>query len=250
MQVAQRRERKTRRDAGTVRQTARDAQMLELMAHTYGLPLDLVRAGLGVGMPRVYQLAQRWRDAGWVRMAQVDAGPSWVWPTREVARQMLGWDADWSPRATTTGHARAAAALRLHQVGLDLDRWISERTLRHEEGGYRRKGQTEKHTPDGVEILPDGRRVLIEVELTAKSPERYVVPGSSDAFPNGLLAEISNRAHDLGCSAVAYWCAPQIRPVVERAVAEFRRRDRGPQPVQWFVRDLSEVPGWSVERSG
>lgn len=250
--LVEQRQRAKRIDAGMVRQTARDVAFLEFMAHQYGMPMDLVAQAAGVSMPRTYALVSRWKRAGWVKTGKVDAGPTWVWPTKSTARQYLGWDAaEWTPRATTTQHVRAVAAVRLHQVGLDLERWISERTLRHE-GGYRVKGQTEPHLPDGVEILADGRRVLVEVELTAKSPGRYLEPARQtfEAY-DGLLLKIQNRARQLGCVGVAYWCAPAALPVVSWAVAEFqeriRRAQKGkPNDVQWFVCKLEEVPGWEV----
>jgi len=244
--------RRRRSDRGSVRQTARDALFLEFMAHQYGMPMDLVAQAAGVSMPRAYALVSRWKKAGWVSTGRVDAGPTWVWPTRAMATQYLGWDAPaWRPLASMTPHVRAVAAVRLHQVGLDPTRWISERTLRHE-GGYRVKGQREPHLPDGVEILADGRRVLVEVELTAKSPGRYLEPARQtfEAY-DGLLLEIQNRARQLGCVGVAYWCAPAALDVVRRSVVDFqeriRRSQKGrPNDIQWFVWRLKEVPGWTV----
>lgn len=252
--LVEERQRAKRVDAGVVRQTARDAQLLEWMSHMYGLPLDLIQRGLDIGQVRTYQLAQRWEKAGWTRRGKPDAGPTWVWPTRTTARQYLGWDAaEWVPRATTAAHTRAVAAVRLHRAGLALDRWESERSLRHEQG-YRKRGQTEPHMPDGIEVLEDGTRVLVEVELTAKSPARYI-ESNAQSFDvlNGLLLQVSNRAHELGCQAVAYWCAPAALPVVQRAVNEFvgrLRRGRGHDPAtetRWYVNRLEDVPGWTVQ---
>lgn len=250
--LMEQRQRARRIDAGVVRQTARDVAFLEFMAHQYGMPMDLVAQAAGVSMPRTYALVSRWKRAGWVKTGKVDTGPTWVWPTKSTARQYLGWDAaEWTPRATTTQHVRAVAAVRLHRVGFDLERWISERTLRHE-GGYRVRGQTEPHLPDGVEVLADGRRVLVEVELTAKAPSRYLEPARQtfEAY-DGLLLEIQNRARQLGCVGVAYWCAPAALDVVQRSVVDFqeriRRAQKGkPNDVQWFVCKLEEVPGWAV----
>lgn len=254
MLVEEQRQRRQRSDVGAVRQTARDAQVLEFMTHQYGLPLDLVAQATGVSTPRSYALGSRWKKAGWVETGKVDPGATWVWPKRGMASQYLGWDAPyWRPLATTTAHTRAVAAVRLHQAGLDASRWISERSLRHEQG-YRKKGQTEPHTPDGIEIRPDGTRILVEVELTAKSPGRYLEQqAQSFNTYNGLLLQISNRADELGCQAVAYWCAPAALSVVQNAVNEFQGRLRqrpGHDPnaeQRWFVNRLEDVPGWTVQ---
>ena len=258
MFVEERQQAKRRRDAGQVRMTSRDAEVLEVMAHQYGLPLDLIRRGLKVGMPRVYQLVQRWKRAGWVETSGVDRGPTWVYPTRATAQRFLGWDRvpDWAPRSTTAQHTRAAAAVRLHQAGLDLDRWVSERSLRHDQG-WRQQGRKEPHTPDGIEILPDGRRVLIEVELTAKQRARYIDQplSTSPSVHRGLLLEISNRADQLGCDAVAYWCAPHVVRQVQEVVTEYEQREEIPSEragrgrKYWYVRNLEEVPGWTVQGS-
>lgn len=251
------RQRAKRVDAGVVRQTARDAQLLEWMSSMYGLPLDLVRQALGISEVRTYQLVQRWVKAGWVRRGKVDAGPTWIWPTKAVADQYLGWKApEWAPRSTTAQHTRAAAAVRLHQAGLNLDRWVSERSLRHDQG-WRQQGRKEPHTPDGIEILPDGRRVLIEVELTAKQRARYIDQplSTSPDVHRGLLLEISVRANELGCDAVAYWCAPHVVRQVQEVVTEYEQRDEIPSEragrgrKYWYVRNLEEVPGWTVQGS-
>lgn len=235
--LVEKQQRAKRVDAGVVRQTARDAALLEWIAHMYGLPMDLLQRYLGISQVRTYQLVQRWKRAGWVKTAKVDAGPTWVYLTRSTATRYLGWDADWTPRATNTGHARAVAALRLYRSDFELERWISERTLRHEQG-YRKKGTKEEYTPDGIEVLPDGRRVLIEVELTAKGPDRM----------RGVVSDVMHRANHLGCFAVAYWATPSAASSVEAAVAAYRQewgvRDVDPQ---WFIERIGDVPGWTVE---
>lgn len=249
--LVEQRQRQQRSDVGAVRQTARDAQMLEVMAHQYALPLDLVAHAAGVSTPRSYALGSRWKKAGWAETGKVDAGPTWVWPNRATATQYLGWDAPhWRPLASTTPHVRAVAAVRLHRVGLDTSRWISERSLLHELG-WRKQGRKEPHTPDGIEVLPDGQRALIEVELTAKSPQRYLESAAQTyVATNGLLQEISNRAAELDCQMVTYWCSPAAMPVVSRQVEEYQRRIRqeGGRAAerQWFVRTLEEVPKWTL----
>lgn len=232
------RQRKQRSDAGEIRQTSRDAVLLEWMSHMYGLPQDLLQHGLDVSQVRTYQLVRRWRDAGWVQTGRHEPGRTWVWPTRGVATQYLGWETNWAPKPTTVPHTRAVAALRLHRSGWDLSRWISERQLRHEAGGYRKRGKAEPHLPDGIEVLPDGRRVLIEVELTAKSPQRMWE----------VIQDVDIRAGELNCSAVGYWVTPGAARIVQDAIERHRREwgDRTP----FYVSSIEEVPGWKVEVGG
>lgn len=252
------RQRAQRIDAGTVRQTARDGQVLHWLSEMYGAPADLVRTALGVGQPRLYQLIQRWLKAQWIeKPVQVDAGPAWIYPRQHVVRDYLEWSpANWVPKATTAAHTRAVAAVRLFEHGqhgwppFEVGHWISERQLAHEQG-FARKGQPQEHIPDGVLVLPDGTRVLVEVELTAKSIERY----------RSKLTEIRIKADRIGCAHVAYYTKPgEVTNVVGRMVrerAEEREREihrqrqgagsGGTPGPQWHVRSLEGVPGWKFD---
>lgn len=255
------RQRARRIDAGTVRQTARDTVVLHWLAQMYGMPLDLLQVAMRIGRPRAYQLVQRWKKAGWIDTATVDAGPMWLFPRKHVVEQYLEWSpAHWVPKATTAAHTRAVAAVRLfeaQQHGLaapgeafELEHWRSERQLAHEQG-YARKGQERQHVPDGVLLLPGGEKVLVEVELTAKSIERY----------REKLTQIRIRADQLGCAHVAYYCKPgEVHKVVDRQISQ-RNQERervmkeqrvgvatGATPgPQWHVRSLEGVPGWKFD---
>ncbi len=58
-------------------------------------------------------------------------------------------------------------------------RWTTERELRREamravrDTGTGRLWRGPEHVPDGLLVLPDGRRVAIELELTEKAAPRY-----------------------------------------------------------------------------
>lgn len=250
-------QRARRVDAGVVRQTGRDAVVLEWLAHMYGAPVDVVGNVMGVSEDRLGQLVRRWIRAGWVGRDYVDAGAVWVWPRKLVANRFLGWDArEWKPRPTVAGHVRAVGAVRAYLCGLELDRWVSERQLWHE-WGWRVRDRNVPHMPDGVEIRSDGSRVLVEVELTSKTRSRYIGDAGGGHVVNGVLEDVRKRAVDLGCSSVAYWCAPHVVSVIEGVVGEYRRREvarnearvRGGyevvEPVVWAVRSLEGVRGWA-----
>ncbi|WP_226358723.1 hypothetical protein [Pseudonocardia sp. ICBG601] len=247
-----------RRDAGSVVLTARDTGLLEIAAHQYGLPLDLLSSVLGVSAQAAHAVVGRWKRAGWVCTGKVDAGAMWVWPSRTLVRELLGWDVPgWRPRQTVSGHVRAVAAVRFHRVGLDVGRWVSERTLQHLTG-WRPRGVPVPHMPDGVEVFPDGRRALVEVELSRKTRSRYLEspPKNGEAdMVKGLLSTVVARARELECVGVMYWCAPNVLGQVQDVAGEFLERDRArrararspealaPQ-LKWAIRDITEVPCW------
>lgn len=232
--------RRQRSDVGAVRQTARDVHLLTWLSEMYGAPLDLIARLAGVSRPRAYGLVSRWKKAGWVKSGQVDAGPAWVWPTQSTAGAYLERKVtNWRPGLARVAHLRATAAVRLYRTGADLTRWISERELTTSQ--FLAKGDKPGHRPDGIEVLPDGRRVAIEVELTAKNPERYWSPVTE----SGLLLEVANAARDAGSREVAYWCTREVRPVVARAIEQHDRVKGGREnSIRWHLMDIEEVPGW------
>lgn|SRR5690606_28665267 len=232
--------RSPRSDRGTVRQTARDVHLLTWLSEMYGAPLDLIERLADVSRPRAYGLVSRWKKAGWVKSGQVDAGPAWVWPTQSTASAYLERQVtNWRPALARVAHLRATAALRLHRVGADLDRWEGERQLTARY--FLKKADKPGHRPDGVEITGDGRRVAIEVELTAKNAERYWDPVTE----SGLLNEVANAARNAGAQDVAYWCTRAVRPVLERAIAQYQRKWGGREvSIRWWLLDIEEVPGW------
>ncbi|WP_170917184.1 hypothetical protein [Pseudonocardia sp. Ae505_Ps2] len=116
------------------------------------------------------------------------------------------------------------------------------------------KDEEYPHLPDGVEILANGDRVLIEVELTAKSRTRYLSKerefGGGMNTHEGLIPEIQRRAGQLSCSSIAYWCSPTALPIVREVVNEYKIRvdaskDKRYKPM--YVRNLNEeVPKWET----
>lgn len=207
-------ERQRRVDAGVVRQTARDAKALEWLSQMYAAPLDLIAELCGTTEHRAYALVSRWRKAGWAEAGKIDAGPMWVWPTRATATAYLGWDAGtYRPRPSTAVHMRAVAEARLKLAPADLTAWKSERQIRHDRQGWKTQGQAIEHTPDGVWFLPSGREVHVEVELTAKSPERL----------KALFAEVMTVALQRGAGVLYLTRGAGVRNAVTRAAQEYAK---------------------------
>lgn len=236
--MEQPRQRRQRADAGVIRQTARDAAVLEWLSQMYGAPLDVIARGLGVSDGRAWALADRWRRAGWVEVQKVDAGPMWVWPVRSTAGEYLGWDpGHWRPRQTTTGHLRAVAEVRLWAQGgrITPDGWTSERHMRHEvaRGRLRQQGDQFPHLPDGIVHHPERGTFVIEVELTPKSIERTY---------QALLEATGGRfgTANVGGRGVLYVVSATAKGVVERA----RSQIETPERVQIFaIEDIRAKTG-------
>jgi hypothetical protein len=115
--------------------------------------------------------------------------------------------------------------LALVSLSLDLlaavpgSHWISERELRHAEAGEEGLG-LRRHIPDGVHVQPDGQRVAVELELTAKTARRltailrfyarsraydavrYFLPGTAAA------ARLERLAHELPHVRAEVWAVP------------------------------------------
>lgn len=169
-------QRKQRSDRGQPRTTDRDLTVLTWLAEQYGAPEDQIGKLLRPEAPvqrQVFSTAaavQRWRNLGWVDTGRVQVGkPRWVWPKGFMSSRLLGWDVQpWTPSPVRAAHMSAVNEVRLrHPHG-----WVSERRLLHEVG-FRFEG-VRVRVPDGLVDIGGqvgGRLMLLEVELSRKSPE-------------------------------------------------------------------------------
>lgn len=168
--------RKQRIDRGEARTTDRDLMAMQWLAEQWAAPVDQIGRLLRPDAPwqnRTYTAAaavQRWRRHGWVDIARVQQGADrWVWPKPFMSTRMLGWDVQsWTPSPARVHHMEAVNDVRLrHPYG-----WTSERVLLHQVGF--RGDETGVRVPDGLVQLGGqvgGRTLLVEVELSRKSPE-------------------------------------------------------------------------------
>ncbi|MGQ9512647.1 hypothetical protein [Thermodesulfitimonas sp.] len=107
------------------------------------------RKRLLADLPRVYLLTQRGVDASGTDFGRV----------RNIRLQTLEHD--------LTVADVAVALLRLYPGSS----WVTERELRRKAGqGFGSIGARE-HVPDGVLLLPDGKKIAVEVE-TSRKPRR------------------------------------------------------------------------------
>uniref|UniRef100_UPI003F49A314 hypothetical protein n=1 Tax=Nocardia sp. CA-095871 TaxID=3239971 RepID=UPI003F49A314 len=189
----------------------RDMVVLTVLAEMYGAPLDLVAQMLGVSRDRTYKVLRKWTAAGMISDLRVTPvpGSAWVFTTRSAGEALTGRAMRaWMPTPKMAAHVRTTLQLRLALVGLDLDRWISERALRSEVGPTR-AGQPRPHIHDGRFITSSGELRAVEVELT---PKNLTAAKSS-------MAQSVKAAAVAGCDRVTYYCRGEAVKSVIRSAA-------------------------------
>ncbi|MEV0436932.1 hypothetical protein [Nocardia sp. NPDC050413] len=193
--------------------TPREMLLLTVLAEMYGAPLDLVALMLGVTESRAYRIVRKLRSLKVVSelgMRPVP-GPSWITPTKATADALLGRPTKyWMPSPKMAAHTRTVLEVRLALVGLDLDRWISERQLRGEIP-IAKPGETRPHIHDGRYINNHGELIAVEVELTAKN-----LKAAKTAVAQAVQAA---RASDCA-GLIYYYRGPAVKSVLTKAVAE------------------------------
>lgn len=227
----------------------REMVVLTVLAEMYAAPMDRVAAMLRVSTKSAYRYASKWRAAQMIskyRMRPVP-GPAWVVPSRIAVESLLPFYARfWTPSPKMAAHVTTVLDVRLALVGLDLERWISERQLRAEQPRPK-QGTPRGHVHDGRYYRADGSLWAVEVELTPKS----------DTAAVRAVAAAKAAAAEGGCATVIYYCktewtdangtlirrSEEIREVIKRA-AQRCAHTEGP-PIR--VADLSEVLPDSAE---
>lgn len=201
--------RRRRSDAGTMRCTARDLELLRVIGEQHAVSLPQLARMMGCSPHAARWLRSRWQRAGWARGRALLVGePVFVWLTRR-GQALAGIDyAVWRPNAGMLAHIAAVTDVRLHV----LDRhpratWVCEREL-HRELAVKPGGR-HRHRPDGLVVI-DGREVAVEVELTLKRRARI----------EQIMAELVARY-----GSVTYFAAPAPRRAIS-AVGDDIGRDR------------------------
>ncbi len=162
-----------RRDAGRIRLTGRDIDVLTWIAEQYAIDLDhlsliLGRPSSGLGISATRRVLSRLHRAGLIRSEKLLANaPSYSWVTRKGLKLLgLGFT-PWEPTVGFLGHLSAVNELRiaLDRAG-DRREWVSERRLRQGKG-------VGTHVPDAELRDPDtGESIAIEIERSQKGRER------------------------------------------------------------------------------
>ncbi len=186
--------------------------VLTVLAEMYGAPRDVVAYMLGVSRSRTYRITARWEAAHMISANRVRPVPGsvWVYPTRSACEALLGRAVRyWVPTPKMAAHTRAVLELRLALTGLDLDRWISERSMRAEVGVVK-AGEPRPHIHDGRYITTAGDVWAVEVELTAKSA----------AAARASVAAALQVARRADCAGLTYYCRGEaVKNTVNAAAA-------------------------------
>jgi len=162
--------RPSRPDAGQVRITKRDVEVVTFMGEQYGVRKDQLPQLVGeVSERTVRALIDRWVRAGLINRRTIFAGDhAWLWPTREGLELSGDPLPYWEPRPGILEHVYWVNEIRFRVAAKHPDSsWISERRLRAEAGGANRP----EHMPDGL-VLKAGKQIAIEVQLAQKSRDR------------------------------------------------------------------------------
>jgi hypothetical protein len=169
--------------------TERDLKVIPWVFEQYCVRYDQLAELLGrwpgkapqqagrLGRETVRKLVRRWKNAEVVDDASLLVRqPPWCWVTAEGQRMMGLIGRPWTP--TIRGHRGLEHRYYVNQVRLWLERahpevvWRSERLLWQGQGARSHKGIHQAPIPD-AEIHLAGRQIAIEVELTAKTEERW-----------------------------------------------------------------------------
>lgn len=173
-------ERKTRRDAGTIMATRRDLYCIAWIAEQYAVRGDQLRlllsrfpdpkrpfkAGTLIAETTVRDQISRWYRAGWIEYRRVLADePGFAWATRR-GLQLVDLDDIYTARMPAS--VRLDHIYAVSQVRLSLDQkytWQSERRYRSELEAEKAKDLGP--IPDGIITTSKGR-VAVEVEISEK----------------------------------------------------------------------------------
>jgi DNA-binding CsgD family transcriptional regulator len=161
--------RKKRADAGSVRLSKRDRELLRYVGEQYAISVDQLARLIGRSPRTGRWLRDRWRQAGWVESRQLTVGgPSFLWLTGAGARVAGSPFRRWRPNPTLASHIESVTEVRLLvEQQLRLGEWVCERSLAKELCVAGTRG----HLADGV-LRCGGERIAVEVELTLKSRAR------------------------------------------------------------------------------
>jgi hypothetical protein len=153
-----------RRDAGSVKASARDLELLGFIGEQYAVTLPQLARLIGRSHNAARWLRARWERAGWARGAALLVGePVFVWLTRRGQRAAGSEYSLWRPSPGALAHVAAVNEVRLYVTERHPDaQWVCERELVRDR---------RVHRPDAL-VLIAGREVPVEVELTHKRSAR------------------------------------------------------------------------------
>lgn len=192
--------RRRRSDAGLVRASARDLELLRFVGEQFAVTLPQLARLMGRSEHAGRWLRSRWERAGWARGRALLVGePVFVWLTRRGLRVAgLPYRA-WRENPGALAHIAAVSEVRLHVAERRPEAvWVCERELARDARGE--LGGFGVHRPDAL-VVVDERELAVEVELTQKRRAR---------------AELIMREHLAHYGNAVYFAAPAPGRMLER----------------------------------
>lgn len=188
--------RRPRRDKGSYQVSARDVELLGLIAEQYAVTLDQLARLIGRRYRTARGLRDRWCNAGWTESAKLTVHlPPFIWLTNRGRRVADSAYRTWQPNHGLATHIEAVTELRLLlERELRLGSWECERSLAQT---WPSRSERRPHLPDAVLACPE--RIAIEVELTLKSRARLAT-----------IVEQLSWDHD----SVWYFAPDRLRPAL------------------------------------
>jgi hypothetical protein len=164
------RARRRRSDAGDLRCSRRDLELLSIVGEQYALSLPQLARLMGRSLHAARWLRSRWERAGWARGRALLVGePVFVWLTRRGQRVAGSEYSLWRPNPGALAHIAAVTDVRLWVAKRHpRAEWVCERELARE---AHLAGTGHRHRPDALVVL-DARELPVEVELSHKRPVR------------------------------------------------------------------------------
>lgn len=168
--------RKKRSDAGSIQVTPRDIFLLTWIGEEFAISMEhlhlliSVYKGTAVSYSDVKWLVSRWQRAGWVeRRKKLTNMSSWVWLTKEGLVQMQLPYGYVDPAVGAMEHIWNTNVIRL---------WATTRAKPivwtcGRQANAERKLQGKRHQVD-AEVLFEGDRIAVEVEISRKSKPRLI----------------------------------------------------------------------------
>jgi hypothetical protein len=201
--------RRRRSDAGELRCSGRDLELLSIVGEQYALSLPQLARLMGRSLHAARWLRSRWERAGWARGRAVLVGePVFVWLTRRGQRIAGSEYSLWRANPGALPHIAAVTEVRLWVAERHPQAaWVCERELARE---AQLTGTRGRHRPDGLVVL-DGRELPVEVELSHKRPARRerimreLVARYGQAFyfaPDGPRQGLEQTARSIGSGRV------------------------------------------------
>jgi hypothetical protein len=208
--------------------TRRDEELLLWVARFGPVTREQIGRRFFPSMKRCYRRVLRLQRAGLLRGDPAAADVRHVVRTTNAGIRTVGGDL----RSASLDHGRLRHNLSVVDLSERLLReypgsaWITERELRRDRmrDAHGDPDERQRRTPDGVLILTDGRRVAIELDLTAKRTRQL-----------DQLARAYALERELAC---VWWYLPSEPAAARmRSVVATLRLDRLIEPRSWQKAD-------------